>query len=226
MKGRLLAIEGTDCSGKETQAKLLVERLNKEGYKAIYLSFPDYESPTGKIVGGPYLGKEEISPSWFSEGVLQVDGKIASLYYAADRAYHAPKIREYLLDGYIVVLDRYVESNMAFQGGKILDEKKRQEMYDWIEKLEYEMLNLPRPDFLFFLYMPNEYAKILKKNRESLDEHEKDERILENAFRAYVELAKKYHYEQINCISNSQIRSIEDIHEEMYDRVVRKLEKL
>ena len=132
MKGIIIAIEGTDCSGKETQAKLLVENLMKENIKAVYMGFPDYNSPTGKIVGGPYLGKKEISESWFLEGVGNVEGKIASLYYAADRAYHLKTIKKYVEEGYVLVLDRYVESNMAFQGGKIKDECQRDAMYEWI----------------------------------------------------------------------------------------------
>ena len=54
--GKFIVIEGTDCSGKETQSKLLVEKLNNMGHKAIRLTFPNYDTPTGKIVGGPYLG--------------------------------------------------------------------------------------------------------------------------------------------------------------------------
>ena len=225
MKGIIIAIEGTDCSGKETQAKLLVENLMKENIKAVYMGFPDYDSPTGKIVGGPYLGKKEISESWFLEGVGNVEGKIASLYYAADRAYHLKTIKKYVEEGYVLVLDRYVESNMAFQGGKIKDECQRDAMYEWIEKLEYGLLELPRPDMILFLYMPAYYASILKKNRISLDEHEKNKEILLQAEKAYLELAKKYHYDQINCVKDEQIRPISDIANEVYEKVVRKLQK-
>ena len=77
---KLIVIEGTDCSGKETQSRLLVERLNNMGYKAIRMTFPNYDSPTGKIVGGPYLGKPEISPCWFPEGAVNLDSEVASLY--------------------------------------------------------------------------------------------------------------------------------------------------
>ena len=116
MTGKLIVIEGTDCSGKNTQSVLLVKKLVAMGLKAVNLSFPMYDSPTGKIVGGPLLGRKEIGTSWFPEGYTHVDPKISGLYYAADRKYNFSKIEKYLQEGYYVVLDRYVSSNMAHQG--------------------------------------------------------------------------------------------------------------
>ena len=83
--GKIILIEGTDCSGKETQSKLLTEKLKKLGYSATYFTFPNYDSPTGKIIGGPFLGKSYISEGYFPEGAPNVDPKVSSLYYAADR---------------------------------------------------------------------------------------------------------------------------------------------
>ena len=88
MRGKLIVVEGTDCSGKETQTKKLVEKLTNDGRTVKRYSFPFYESPTGKIIGGPYLGKSYISDGWFPEGATNVDYKVASLYYAADRLYN------------------------------------------------------------------------------------------------------------------------------------------
>ena len=85
VKGHLIDVEGTDCSGKETQTKELVRKLTEIGRKVKRYSFPMYDTPTGKIVGGPYLGKSYICDGWFSEGATNVDYKVASLYYAADR---------------------------------------------------------------------------------------------------------------------------------------------
>ncbi len=212
---KLILIEGTDCSGKETQSKLLVKKLEELGKKTVYLTFPNYDSPTGKIVGGPYLGKEEICSSFFIEGATNVDPKVASLYYAADRLYNVNTIKKYLEEGYIIILDRYVVSNMAHQGGKIKDKEKREEMYNFIHNLEYELLNLPKPDMTIFLHMPYEKAVLLKKNRTSLDEHEKSEDHLKNAEKAYLELCKKYNFSYINCTLNDEIRTIENINDEI-----------
>ena len=156
--GKFIVIEGTDCSGKETQSKLLVEKLEKLGKKAIRLTFPNYDSPTGKIVGGPYLGKKEICECWFKEGAVNLDPKVASLYYAADRKYNENSIKKYLDDDYFIICDRYVSSNMAHQGSKIKNDEERFHMYEWIDKLEFWLLSLPKPDKTIFLHVPYTYA--------------------------------------------------------------------
>ena len=213
--GKFIVIEGTDCSGKETQSKLLVEKLNKMGYKAIRLTFPKYDSPTGKIVGGPYLGKPEIGECWFPEGAVNLDPKVACLYYAADRKYNEKEIIDYLKDDYFVICDRYVSSNMAHQGSKIKNDEDRFHIYEWIDKLEFWLLNLPKPDKTIFLHVPYTYAVELKKNRESLDQHETNEEHLKNSEVAYIELSEMYNWKHINCIKDDKIRTIEDINEEI-----------
>lgn len=219
MKGRMIVIEGTDCSGKETQSKLLTKVLESQGKKAINISFPMYESPTGKIVGGPYLGKEEISSCWFSEGAVNLDPKIACLYYAADRKYNITKIKEYIDNGYYVIVDRYTSSNMAHQGSKIHDKDERFNMYQWIDKLEYWLLELPKPDITIFLHMPYSYSLELKKNRISLDEHEKCKEHLILAEEAYIELSELYHWSTIECIKDNQIKTIEEINKEIIELI-------
>ena len=198
MKGKLIVIEGTDCSGKETQTKLLMSRLREEGINVNNFSFPNYNSPTGKIIGGPYLGKENIGPSFFEEGASNVDPKVASLYYAADRKYNIEKLEFLLNNGANLILDRYIYSNMAHQGGKIKDKEKRNNMYEWLYNLEFNLLELPKPDLAIYLHMPTEKAAVLKNNRESLDAHEKDENHLKNAEQAYQELALKYNFVKVS----------------------------
>lgn len=222
-QNKLIVVEGTDCSGKETQTNLLIKRLKEEKIKIEKFSFPMYDTPTGKIVGGPYLGKEYISKGLFEEGAANVDPKVSALYFAADRKYNANKIKELLNNGYNVLLDRYVESNMAHQGGKLKTTEERIEMYKWLESLEYDLLELPKPDLTIFLYMPYKYALELKKNRsESPDQHEASEEHLINAEKAYLELANLYNFSIVNCVENNKVRKIEDIHEDIYSLVKRK----
>ncbi len=223
MEGKYIVIEGTDCSGKETQSILLEEKLKQEGYNVIRFSFPVYDSPTGQIVGGDYLGKEDIGPSKFKEGAVNVDPHIACLYYAADRKYNIGKTEEYINKGYIVILDRYISSNMAHQGSKIDDQEERFNMYNWIDKLEYWLLQLPKPDMTIFLHMPYEYSNVLKQNREFLDEHEKSPEHLKKSEAAYLELSELYNWTKIECIKDNQIRSKEDISEDVYNTVVKEL---
>lgn len=219
MAGKIIVIEGTDCSGKETQSKLLEKKLNDEGKKCIRFGFPMYETPTGKIVGGAYLGKPEICEGFFPEGSPNVDPYVSCLYYAADRRYNIGKINEYLEKDYFVILDRYTTSNLAHQGSKIKDKDARFDMYQWIDKLEYWLLKLPKPDKTIFLHMPYEYSCELKKNRENLDENEKDENHLKHAEETYIELSELYNWNRVECIRDNQVRTIEDIGEEVYQLV-------
>ena len=219
-KGKLIVIEGTDCSGKETQSKLLSKRLNEEGIPVFEMQFPKYETPTGKIIAGAYLGKKEYGESFFPEGASHVPSKVASLYFAADRLYNVDLITNKLNDGINVILDRYVESNMAHQGGKFETEEERTKMIEFLDTLEYNLLELPRPDKVYFLHMPYENAKILRENRkEKADGHENDANHLKNAEKAYLELAKKYDFITIDCTRDDKIRTIEDINDELYEKV-------
>lgn len=224
MRGKIIVIEGTDCSGKGTQSDLLLERLNKNNISTKKFSFPNYDSPTGKIVGGPYLGKSTISTGWFKEGANNVPAKVASLYFAADRLYNINPILEELDKGNNVILDRYTTSNMGHQAGKIKDKEERFKMFKWIENLEYDLLGLPKPDIKIFLYMPYLYSKKLQNNREELDEHEMSEDNLRHAENAYLEMIDLYNFTKIDCINNESIRSINDINEELYNIIINSLQ--
>ena len=220
MKGKLIVIEGTDCSGKETQSNLLIEKLKNDGVRIEKFGFPNYNSPTGKIIGGPYLGKSYICDGWFPEGAPNVDPKVSALYYAADRLYNIDKIKFLLENGVNVILDRYVYSNMAHQGGKLDSESDRNSMYDWLDNLEFNLLELPKPDISVFLHMPFEFSLILKKNREeAMDQNEKDKNHLINAENAFIELAKKYDFYTIQCNDGDRIKTIEEINEDLYNYV-------
>lgn len=217
--GKLILIEGTDCSGKETQSKLLKEKIEKDNKTCVYFSFPNYNSPTGKIVGGPYLGKEEICKSYFTEGAVNVDPKVSSLYFAADRLYNLDTLKKLINSYDYVILDRYTFSNMAHQGGKEEDKNKRYEIYNFIYELEFNLLKLIKPDIVIFLHMPTKYALELRKNRASLDEHEKSIKHLTMAENAYLELKDKYNFKCISCVKEDKLRNIEDINDELYELI-------
>ena len=228
MKGKLIVVEGTDCSGKETQTILLEKKLNDLNIKTKRLSFPMYDTPTGQIIASCYLGKEEYCNLLFREGIYglfpegasNVDYMTSSLYYAADRRYNSTKIEELLQSGTNVILDRYIYSNLAHQGGKIKDEKERSKYFSKMEKLEFELLEIPKPDKVIFLYVPYEVAEELKKNRqEGIDQHEQNKEHLINAEKTYFELAQLYNFDIINCAPNNKIRTINDINNELYSKV-------
>lgn len=206
-KGKLIVIEGTNSSGKETQAKLLVSKLNEIGEKSILKHFPMYETPTGKIIGDSLLGKD--GNCLFEEGINGIPPKVAALYYAADRAYNINEITNNLNDGINVVLDRYVESNMAYQASKFENISDKINMLLWMEQLEFNLLDLPRPDKVIFLYLPYEYRQDKKENNKHL----------KNTESVYGLMAERYNFDIINCIKDEEIKTIEEIHKEIFSNV-------
>ncbi len=201
-RAKIIVIEGTDGSGKETQSKKLEEKLKAKKLKVKRYSFPVYSSPTGKIVGGPYLGKSDMEESYFEETAALVDPLVSSLYYAADRRYNLLKNIEkeiYLND--VIILDRYTTSNMGHQAGKSKNKKEMLRILKFIEKLEFDLCELPRPDVVIFLHMPYEASLLLRKNRKATDGLEGSKQHLENAEKTYLYIAKKYKWGYVNCLN-------------------------
>lgn len=222
-RGKIIVIEGTDCSGKETQSKLLVEKLNEAGIKTEMVSFPCYETATGKIVAGPLLGKNSTK-SYFKEGLPNVDPKLISLYYAADRKYNIENITNLINSGVNVILDRYVYSNMAFQGSKYKDDLARLQFFDWVQKLEFELLELPKSDINIFLHVPvNKVVDLLNSREEKADENECNTSYLKSSEETYFLLASKYNFKVVECVLNDSLRTIEDINNELYKIIIANL---
>jgi len=225
-RGKLIVIEGTDSSGKETQTKILVKRLNSENIPCKTRSFPRYQTPAGRIVGQCYLGKSGIGEgdiAWFGNPD-KVDPKIACLYYAGDRRAATPEIERILSSGTNLASDRYYQANQGHQGGKIRTKNGREKMFRWIEKLELELLEIPKEDITIFLYVPTNVAIELRKKRDQkkpikLDGHEGNIEHLKRAEKAYLELNKMYNWKKIDCAPNNKMRSLEDISNEIYKHV-------
>lgn len=233
MRGKLIVIEGTDCSGKETQSKLLSQKLNDLGIENEVIDFPNYNSPTGRIFGSCYLGKEYLCNEhltsklgWFPEGASNVDPLVASLLVAADRKYNIKKVNDLLDSGVNVILDRYVYSNMAHQGCKIIDEEKRKEFINKMEVLEFDLLELPTPDLTVLLYMPIKQSNELKQKRqEKTDQHEVDVDYLYRAENTYLFLKDLYDMVLINCTNFDIIRTKEEINNDLLNIVLETIKK-
>jgi dTMP kinase len=226
-RGKLIIVEGTDCSGKATQTQKLIERVEGLEIPCTHLTFPRYDTVTGKIVGMCYLGKDlgQANPrSWFWSPT-EVDPKIASAFYAVDRYAASFGMRMALEKGKNIICDRYVESNMGHQGGKIKDPDERKKFIRWLEKLEYELYELPRPDGVIFLYMPYQVGMELKKGRAGMaDAHEANPEHLRNAEEAYLQLAEMYDWIKIDCApdkTRGSLRSVEDIGEEVFEKAMK-----
>jgi len=211
-RAKIIVIEGTDGSGKETQSKKLYDYLENKGLKVKRYSFPIYDSPTGKIVGGPYLGKSEILESYFPETSANVDPLVSSLYYAADRRYNfLNEIEEEIYNNDVIILDRYVTSNLGHQASKAKTKEERNKIIKFIETLEFDLCELPRPDKVIFLHMPFEASKELRKNRTSTDGNESNENHLRNAENTYLEICEMYNWDYINCLKTSEFKKLDDI---------------
>ena len=223
-RAKLIVIEGTDGSGKETQSKKLENYYLEKGLKVKRYSFPIYSTPTGRIVGGPYLGKNEYGETYFPETSANVDPLVSSLYYAADRRYNfLNEIESEMYKNDIIILDRYITSNMGHQAGKAKTNKDRDKILHFIEVLEYDLCELPYPDKVIFLHMPFEAAKELRKDRAGGDGNENNEAHLRNAEKTYVYIAKKYNWDYINCIRSKKYNSLEDIKsiDEISDEIIK-----
>ena len=215
--GKLFVIDGTDGSGKQTQLSKLKERLYEEhiDYKAV--SFPNYDSPSSSLVK-MYLSGE------FGKNSKQISPYVASTFYAVDRyATFQKEYKEYYENGGIILADRYTTSNMIHQAGKIENDRERKKFLDWLWDFEFNLYKLPIPTEVFFLNMPIEKSMELMDNRENKfthntkkDIHENDVDHLKDAYNIACKLAKDYNWYKIDCVQDNKIRTIEDIHEQIY----------
>lgn len=219
--GKLFVIEGTDGSGKQTQLEELKKRFDKENIEYKTVSFPNYDSQTSSLVK-MYLSGE------FGKDANDVSPYIASTFYAADRyaTFKSEGYLDYYNNGGIILADRYTTSNMTFQAGKIKDENERNKFLDWLWDFEFNLYGLPVPTKSFFLDMPTKYALKLMKDRDNKfthtskkDIHESNESYLQEIYKTSCDLAKKYDWYRVNCIENESIRTIEDIHNEIFSEI-------
>lgn len=219
-KGKLFVIDGTDGSGKQTQLQKLKERFDKEGIEYRTVSFPNYDSPSSSLVK-MYLAGD------FGTDAQSISPYIASTFYAADR-YATFKIgyEEYYNKGGIILADRYTTANMVHQAGKIENIEEREKFLNWLWDFEFNLYGLPVPKEVFFLNMPVEKSIELMENRENKfthenkkDIHERDKNHLKDAYNAACYVAKKYNWYEVKCVKDDKIRTIEDIHEEIYNEI-------
>ena len=112
---------------------------------------------------------------------------------------------------------------MVHQAGKITDKEEREKFLDWLWDFEFNLYGLPVPTKSFFLNMPPDYAMKLMENRENKftheqakDIHERDRSHIVDSYNAACDLVDKYNWYEVKCVKEDKIRTIEDIHEEIY----------
>ena len=215
--GKLIVIEGTDGSGKSTQFKLLTQRLTREGRDFRQIVFPQYSEPSSALIR-MYLSGE------FGQRPGDVNAYAASAFYAVDRYASFKKVwGNYYNGGGLVISDRYTTSNAVHQASKEPPEN-RQRFLKWLYEFEYDHLGLPRPDLTLYLDVPTDFTEKLLRAREQdthtqADIHEKDTQYLATCRRMGAFAADYYGWTVISCVRDGKMRSMEDIHEEIYRHV-------
>ena len=215
--GKLIVIEGTDGSGKSTQFKLLTSRLEAENHKFQKLVFPQYSEPSSALIR-MYLGGA------FGSSPSDVNAYAASAFYAVDRYASYKKVwGQWYENGGLVVSDRYTSSNAVHQASKEAGENQ-QKFLQWLYDFEYSKLGLPCPDLIIYLDVPTDFTEAMMRRREAdtnthADIHELDLTYLATCRRTGKAAAEYYGWTVIDCVRNGTMRSIEDIHEEIYRHV-------
>ena len=220
--GKLIVIEGTDGSGKSTQFKKLTDRLAAEGKNFQQLEFPQYSEPSSALIK-MYLGGE------FGHNPSDVNAYAASAFYAVDRYASYKKVwGDWYENGGLVLSGRYTTSNAVHQASKEPEEKQA-DFLKWLYEFEYDKLGLPAPDLVIYLDVPTDFTEKMMRRREadtntSADIHEQDLNYLATCRRTGKAAAAFYNWTVIQCVENDEMRSIEDIHEEIYRHVTACLE--
>ena len=223
-KGLFIVIDGIDGSGKGTQAKLLVDRLNHDQYSVEIISFPQY----GKKSAG---AAEEYLNGMYNK----LDPRQSSVLYAVDRFDASGQIRSWLDEGKIVIANRYVTANAGHQGGKIQDQKERAEFFKWLHELEYGLFNIPVPDLNIIVHMPAEIAQVLVDKKSAVereyaggkkrDIHEADLDHLKHAEQVFLEIADTFPNTKLihSTDSKGELKTPTEVHESIWSLVTKYL---
>ena len=211
-RGKLIALEGIDGSGKRTQLELLAGAFNARGLAVYRISFPRYESFFGKLVGR-YLNGEFGS-------LNAVDPHLSALLYVGDRFEAKAEIEAALSAGKIVLADRYIGSNMAHQSARVAPEQ-RAEFLEWLKRLEYSLYALPPEDLVIYLHVPVAEAHRLVGSKSARaytnlkrDIQEADIKHLEQTAIIYDRLATEANWARIDCTDavSGALNAPEEIH--------------
>ena len=219
-KGKLIAIEGTDGSGKSTQFRLACARF-RDAKNVRCIQFPRYDQPSAALLK-MYLNGD------FGTDPESVNPYAASTFFAVDRyASFKTDWGAHYQGGGAVLCDRYTTSNAIHQAGK-LPKEAQQGFVSWLFDFEYRLLGLPKPDCVIFLDMPVQHALALLQNRQGDggDIHERDHAYMAHCRESARALCDQYGWHKIDCVAHGNLRAAEDIHREIYTVIQRVLGEL
>jgi dTMP kinase len=222
-KGRLIVVEGTDGVGKSTQLELLKAKLDEENIDSRVVVFPQKGTPSAYFVDkylkidSPYGSPEEVGPYR------------ASLFFALDRYDASFKINRFLKEGSLVLTHRYVMSNAVFQGGQIRDKEKREKYMKWLFNLEYNVLQIPKPDLNIILTIPTEIAERRvhadRKGEKEIDCLEVGGERIRRFAEAYEWVISEYpeYFKVISCVDGKRELSQTEVHEKIWALMKREI---
>ncbi len=222
---KFIVIEGLDGSGKTTQIENLIHYFSQQGVKTRFIHFPDYHSPVFGELITKFLRGELGS-------INEVHPYLVALLYAGDRNNAKHKIERWLQEGYVVLADRYVYSNIAYQSVKIADKAARKEFMNWILEVEYGYFKIPKPDLNLYLDVPFEFVKnnlkerALNEQRKYLsgkkDIHEADFSFQESVYAMYREVLTLFDdFKPVVCYdAGGNILGVEDVSAKIIDAVM------
>ncbi len=217
-KGKLIVMEGAcDGIGKSTQYKLLGKHLQEDGERILTHHFPSYNTPQGRPVEeylkGTYGSPKELSPYFINS------------LYAMDRAitWNTELKKEYD-EGSTILLDRYTTSSLIYQAALLETEEEKKEFIDDIYDFEFHKLQIQKPDQIIFLEAPFEVVTKLREERKTNDGiindiHESDLEFMKKVYDNALFLSKYLNWDIIHCSKDNQMKSISEIHEDIYQLV-------
>jgi len=218
---KIIVIEGTDGCGKETQSKRLVQFLKNKNINVVKQDFPNYESascaPVKMLLNGE-LGDTANS----------LDAYQSSILFAVDRLCTFKKELKNFdkSNDAVLILDRYVESNLLYQACKIDDNTARAQFTNWLFDLEYGKLKLPKPDLVIYLNVPPQVSTQLVKSRgankngQEKDIYESDDDYMQKVYLRGLDMAKLQNWAIIDCLNESgQLKSIDEIATLIFEKV-------
>jgi dTMP kinase len=222
-----IVLEGLDGAGKSTQIAKLRDMFRAKGVESEYLHFPRFDAPVyGELIARFLRGD--------LGSVESVNPYLVALLYAGDRAAAAATIRGWLSDGKVVIVDRYVYSNIGYQCAKLPRGEARNMLKDWILHTEYEEFAIPRPDLSLFLDVPFAFTeKKLSESREGDDRaylqggkdiHEASLDLQRSVREVYIDSAEQG--DDIKVVDCSTAEGAMASPEEIFERIMRHVELL
>ena len=220
-KGKLIVVEGSsDGIGKTTQYSMLKNHLEADGKEIISHHFPSYHTyqgePVTRYLSGEYGEIKDLSP-YFINSLYAIDRGIT--WYT--------ELKPLYDQGKIVLLDRYTTSSMIYQSALIDDIRKKKQFVDFVADFEYEKIGLKKPDNVIFLYAPFDMIQKMIEQRShnegvSNDIYERDMDIMKRVYNSAMFVADYLSWDKVQCNDGDQMKSREEIHEEVYQLIKRK----